>query len=227
LRSVKPVEGTRFAQLDLLNISENPLDCNCTSRGLTVAGLESRKIICFTHKDDISADFMLTLNSLFDDVTCLTPFTIKLVFLTSLTLVLALLFTVSLTVQAIYFNRRKAKQEHDQEQESSSLLISLPLSTCSNKVNVVSDLESSMMTAWHHDLATARSLDNLDLKDHRDLEEFTKRFYSGHFTLEPSVTYIGSLNSQENFVGQQPSLQHERPCDCVGHLHHSQHQLYY
>ena len=120
LRSLKPIEGSRFDQLAHLDISENPLDCNCTVRGLTVAGLARAKISCITHKDDLQADFMLTANSLFGDSSCLTPFTVKIVFLTSLVFILALVFTVSLTVQALYVNRKK-KQE--QELDSNSLLI--------------------------------------------------------------------------------------------------------
>ena len=50
---MKPIESSRFTQLDRLDISENPLDCNCTVRGLNVAGLDRSKIICFTHKDDL------------------------------------------------------------------------------------------------------------------------------------------------------------------------------
>lgn len=224
LRSLKPVEGSRFSQLDDLNISENPLDCNCTVRGLTLAGLDKAKITCFTRKDDLSADFMLTASSLFgSEATCLTPFTIKLVFMICLFLIFGLFFAISLTIQAFYVGRKKRQQELN-EQDSNSLLISLPLV----KSNVVSDFESPVITAWHHDLITSRSLDHLDLKDHRDLEEFTKRYYtSEHFaTLKPSVAYIGDLVEHHELLDQQQH-HHHRPsaCDCVGH--HSQHQLYY
>ena len=225
LHSMKPIVSSRFTQLDKLDISENPLDCNCTVRGLMVAGLDRSKISCHTHKDDLQADFMLTANSLFGDNSCLTPFTIKIVFLTSLVLILGLLFTVSLTLQAFYIHRKK-KQEA--EQDSNSLLISLPLvgNNKSAGSNMVQDqFESPMFTAWHHDMTVSRSLDHLDLKDHRDLEEFTKRYYAnGHFaTLKPTISYVGKdeteLMNNEN---------HERPtCDCVGHMHPSQHNLYY
>ena len=99
LTHLKPVEGTRFAQLDILNISENPLDCNCTVKGLIVAGLDPLKIICYTHKNDLEANFILSAHSLFGDASCLTPFTIKLVFMVGLILILGLFFTVSLTIQ--------------------------------------------------------------------------------------------------------------------------------
>ncbi len=234
LQALKPVEGSRFSQLDALDISENPLDCNCTVRGLVLAGLDRAKVTCFTHKDDFQADFMLTANSLFGDNSCLTPFTIKLVFLTSLILILGLLFTVSLTIQAFYVNRQKRKED---EQDSNSLLISLPLMSSQerhhsgvmtgNKSNLVTDFDSPMFTAWHHDLTVSRSLDHLDLKDHRDLEEFTKRYYAnGHFaTLKPSVSYVG----KEAEMGHaNHEMMRERPnCDCVGHVHPSQHHLYY
>ena len=105
LTHLKPVEGTRFAQLDVLNISENPLDCNCTVKGLIVAGLDPLKIICYTHKNDLGANFILSANSLFGDASCLTPFTIKLVFMVGLILVLGMFFIVSLTIQALYVNR--------------------------------------------------------------------------------------------------------------------------
>ena len=213
LRTLVPIEGSRFAQLTQLDISENPLDCNCTVRSLTVAGLASQRILCITHKDDLQADFYLTANSLFGDSTCLTPFTIKLVFLTSLILILGLLFTVSLTVQAFYVNRKRRQEAQD----ANSLLISLPL------VNKVTDFESPMMSAWHcHDIALSRSLDHLDLKDHRDLEEFTKRYYTnGHFaSLKPTVSYVGK---EQDIVPNE--LLTER-CDCVGHMHHQQPQYY-
>ena len=218
LRSLRPIEGSRFAQLDQLDLSENPLDCNCTVRALMVAGLDRAKITCLTHKDDLQADFMLTANSLFGDNSCLTPFTIKVVFLTSLILILGLLFSVSLTIQAFYVHRKK-KQE--QEQDSNSLLISLPL--VNNKSsNVVSDFESPMFSAWHHEMTVSRSLDHLDLKDHRDLEEFTKRYYAnGQFaTLKPTISYIGKEES-ELANGERHG------CDCIGHLHPDQQQLYY
>ena len=152
LTHLKPVEGTRFAQLDVLNISENPLDCNCTVKGLIVAGLDPSKIICYTHKNDLEANFILSANSLFGESSCLTPFTIKLVFMVGLILVLGLFFTVSLTIQAIYVNRKRKKEE--EELDSNSLLISLPL--VNNKSNVAPDFESPMITAWHHDLTTSR-----------------------------------------------------------------------
>lgn len=57
LRSLKPIEGSRFAQLDQLDISENPLDCNCTVRGLILAGLDKAKVTCVTHKDDLQVRF--------------------------------------------------------------------------------------------------------------------------------------------------------------------------
>ena len=104
LTHLKPVEGTRFAQLDILNISENPLDCNCTVKGLIVAGLDPLKIICYTHKNDLEANFILSAHSLFGDASCLTPFTIKLVFMVGLILILGLFFTVSLTIQVIKYN---------------------------------------------------------------------------------------------------------------------------
>lgn len=178
------------------------------------------------------ADFLLTANSLFGDSSCLTPFTIKLVFLTSLVLILGLLFGVSLTVQAIYVNRKK-RQEMQEEQDSNSLLISLPLVS---KSNLVTDfVESpSMFPAWHHDLTVSRSLDHLDLKDHRDLEEFTKRYYAnGHFaTLKPTVSYVGKVES-DNLADLM--MHQERPnCDCIGHTHptsslaqSNSHHLYY
>ena len=80
------------------------------------------KIICFTHKNDLEANFILSAHSLFGDhASCLTPFTIKLVFMVGLILVLGLFFTVSLTAQAIYVNRKRKKEE--EEQDSNSLLI--------------------------------------------------------------------------------------------------------
>ena len=226
LHSMKPIESSRFAQLDRLDISENPLDCNCTVRGLMVAGLDHSKIVCFTHKDDLQADFMLTANSLFGDNSCLTPFTIKIVFLTSLILILGLLFTVSLTLQAFYVHRKKKQEE---QQDSNSLLISLPLvGNNGNKSMAASNLvqdqfESPMFSAWHHDMTVSRSLDHLDLKDHRDLEEFTKRYYAnGHFaTLKPTISYVGKEETELINNTERPS------CDCVGHMHPSQHHLYY
>ena len=182
-----------------------------------MAGLDSHRILCFTHKDDLQADFYLTANSLFGDSTCLTPFTIKLVFLTSLILILGLLFTVSLTVQAFYVNR---KRRQEQAQDANSLLISLPL------VNKVTDFESPMMSAWHcHEFALSRSLDQLDLKDHRDLEEFTKRYYTnGHFaSLKPTISYVGKEQEHQDVVPAE--LLNER-CDCIGHMHHQQPQYY-
>ena len=218
LRTLVPIEGSRFAQLNQLDISENPLDCNCTVRSLAVAGLPSTRIQCITHKDDLQADFYLTANSLFGDSTCLTPFTIKLVFLTSLILILGLLFTVSLTIQAFYVSRkRRGRQE---AQDANSLRISLPL------VNKVTDFESPMMSAWHcHDLALSRSLDHLDLKDHRDLEEFTKRYYTnGHFaSLKPTVSYVGK---EQEMLDLPPNELMTERCDCVGHMHHQQPQYY-
>lgn len=219
LTSLKPIEGSRFSQLDQLDLSENPLDCNCTVRGLMMAGLERTKVTCFTHKDDLQADFMLTANSLFGDSTCLTPFTIKIVFLTSLVLILGLLFTVSLTIQAFYVNRKKRQEA---ELDSNSLLISLPLM---GTKNLVTDFDSPMFSAWHHDLTVSRSLDHLDLKDHRDLEEFTKRYYAnGHFaTLKPSISYVGK--EETTLIPQE--LINERPtCDCVGHDHPQNHMYY-
>ena len=65
-----------------------------------------------------------------------------------------------------------------------------------------------------------RSLDQLDLKDHRDLEEFTKRYYThGHFaTLKPTIAYIGK--------DQDTMETEEQRCDCHA-MHHSRHDLFY
>ena len=66
-----------------------------------------------------------------------------------------------------------------------------------------------------------RSLDQLDLKDHRDLEEFTKRYYThGHFaTLKPTIAYIGK--DQDTTMETE-----EQRCDCHA-MHHSRHDLFY
>ena len=89
---------------------------------------------------------------------------------------------------------------------------------------MVPDFESPMISAWHHDLTTSRSLDQLDLKDHRDLEEFTKRYYThGHFaTLKPTIAYIGKDQDSNNTENHHEELRH---CDCS--LHRSHHDLFY
>ena len=82
-----------------------------------------------------------------------------------------------------------------------------------------------MISAWHHDLTTSRSLDQLDLKDHRDLEEFTKRYYThGHFaTLKPTIAYIGK--DQDSNTNSENHHEEHRHCDCS--LHRSHHDLFY
>ncbi len=258
-------------------------------------------------QDDVGSKLTSTL---FGDITCLTPFTIKLAFLSSLSLLLVLLFSISLAVQAFNHKRKQRGDPISNEHfESTSLLLSFPTSSVvsSAKSNAVSDLATptmNMLEAWPPTSATSavnevnayvtasRSLDNLDLKDHRyisinaigkkannftsgslfrDLEEYVnKRFYSGsghHYAtlMKPSIAYISGLTpgaasaasgepitSQQlvagagseaigptsGFYGGQGLVQNEvlfsqpqteRPaaCDCVGHFHHSQHQLYY
>ena len=120
------MEGTRFAQLDILNISENPLDCNCTVKGLIVAGLDPLKIICYTHKNDLEANFILSAHSLFGDASCLTPFTIKLVFMVGLILILGLFFTVSLTIQVITI---RCSLQHQNVMNLADLLKTFNIST--------------------------------------------------------------------------------------------------
>ena len=128
-------------------------------------------------------------------------------------------------LQALYVSRKRKKEED--EQDSNSLLISLPLvgNTGKSSCNVVPDFESPMISAWHHDLTTSRSLDQLDLKDHRDLEEFTKRYYThGHFaTLKPTIAYIGK--DQDSTNNTENHHEEHRHCDCS--LHRSHHDLFY
>ena len=86
-----------------------------------------------------------------------------------------LIFTWNHEIFSFFSSIRKRKKE-EEEQDSNSLLISLPL-VSNNKSNIVPDFESPMITAWHHDLTTSRSLDQLDLKDHRDLGMYTSKWY--------------------------------------------------
>lgn len=222
LRQVYPVEGSRLNQLELLDISENPLDCNCTMRSLTVAGLKADQLVCHTSKDDMAADFLLTANTLFGDVSCLTPFTVKLLFLAAFTLVLILLFSVSLTVQAVYFSRKK-------RQSQQQLLISLP----TNKI-VTSDLNSlnssSMLNAWQDHQELSRSMDNLDKEQMSTLKPVLSQEQLQH-QLQPNRYYTSLKHGVSYFEISENHGAHfhhnsERTCDC-SHLHHSQHHLYY
>ena len=61
-----------------------------------------------------------------------------------------------------------------------------------------------MITAWHHDLTTSRSLDQLDLKDHRDLGKklrFPSRQYPHiYICMQLLIQMISSYVFTEEFT---------------------------
>ena len=90
-----------------VDISNNPLDCNCTLKSLSGV-VRSEQIRCFTNKSPI--DTFHLGNLLTGDLTCLSPHTIKVLFLGTLTAVIIAVVAVSVVVHLVHFRRNRKQQ---------------------------------------------------------------------------------------------------------------------
>ena len=90
-----------------IDISNNPLDCNCTLKSLSTI-MKPEQIKCSTNKSPI--DTFHLGNLLTGDLTCLSPHTIKVLFLGTLTVVIIAVVAISVIVHLIHFRRNRKQQ---------------------------------------------------------------------------------------------------------------------
>ena len=93
-----------FSALSDMDISNNPLDCNCTLKSLSVY-LKPDRVKCHTNKSPI--DTFHLGNLLTGDLTCLSPHTVKVLFLGTLTVVIIAVVAISVVVHLVHFRRNQ------------------------------------------------------------------------------------------------------------------------
>lgn len=110
---------TRFLSLEEMDLSNNPLDCNCTMKWIGPA-MSLNLVKCTTTKQP--SDVFQLKNIITGDLTCLSPHTLKVIFLGTLTFIIMTVVPISVAIHVIHIRRNR----HDRfvKIENSSLFMS-------------------------------------------------------------------------------------------------------
>ena len=200
------VDERHFSRDLEVDISNNPLDCNCTLKSLSGV-VRSEQIRCFTNKSPI--DTFHLGNLLTGDLTCLSPHTIKVLFLGTLTAVIIAVVAVSVVVHLVHFRRNRKQQLLKLE---SSNVGSILMSLRHNGGKVVTDdivLMSSL--AWNDGYF------DLSEKDQQRLQQQQQQHQQQH-QLQPlhqipqhntfSIPTISRSGSNGGVGGNPPGLRY-------------------
>lgn len=111
---------SRFLSLEEMDLSNNPLDCNCTLKWLGPT-IRLELVKCMTNKQP--SDVFQLKNLLTGDLTCLSPHTLKVLLLGTLTFIIMTVVPISVAIHIIHIRRNR----HDRfvKIENSSLFMSL------------------------------------------------------------------------------------------------------
>jgi hypothetical protein len=192
----------QFAQLSELDISNNPLDCNCTLKSLSLL-LNPDQMTCHTTKSP--SDTFRIGNLLTGDLTCLSPHTVKVLFLGTLTVVIIAVVAISVVVHLIHFRRNQREELIKMNNESvGNLLMSL---RHPNTKIVNDDIVIVSSLAWNDGIGPS------DLRlpaSEKERQQFQLQTFNGQ--------YVMPVNAGRYQAHQEPlcfiDLNSSTPCQC-------------
>ena len=202
-----------------IDISNNPLDCNCTLKSLSTI-MKPEQIKCSTNKSPI--DTFHLGNLLTGDLTCLSPHTIKVLFLGTLTVVIIAVVAISVIVHLIHFRRNRKQQLIKLENANvGNLLMSL---RHPNSKIVTDDIVLMSSLAWNDgyfdlsdkDQQRQQHLQQHQQQQHQQLSQQQQLHQQQPFHIQ-TISHSGGLRYHQG-PQQEPlcfiDLNSSSPCHC-------------